>query len=130
MNPTVKTGGGGHPIDCGTSAGKQRPQGQYLLRMATALDQLGDARYADFVDLPLHDSRPFVRMDTARFIASTGDVSNVTRLLPLLDDRTEWNGRAVASVALGRSKAIEMWHWRRCFGWPLSSLFFASLLAS
>jgi hypothetical protein len=39
-------------------------------------------------------------METARFIASTGDLSNVSRLLPLLDDRTEWNGRTVASVAL------------------------------
>jgi len=75
-------------------------RGQYLLMMATALHQLGDARYADLLDVPLHDSRPNVRMETARFIASTSDVSNITRLLPLLDDRAEWDGRTVAAVTL------------------------------
>ena len=45
--------------------------GSYVLMMATALHQLGDPGYAAFVDVALHDARAGVRMDTARFLAST-----------------------------------------------------------
>ena len=75
-------------------------RGQYLLGMVTALHQLGDVRYTDLVDVPLHDSSPYVRMDAARFVASTSDIANATRLVPLLEDHAQWNGRQVATVAL------------------------------
>jgi hypothetical protein len=83
-------------------------RGSYLLRMATALHQLGDAGYADLVDVPLHDVRADVRMDAARFVASTGDIANGTRLVPLLDDQAELNGRTVAAVALASLRRLTL----------------------
>jgi hypothetical protein len=74
-------------------------KGGFLLGMAIALRQLGDSNYATLLDIPLRDGRPDVRMDAMRFIASTGDLSNVALLLPLLNDRTDSNGRSVAEVA-------------------------------
>lgn len=75
-------------------------KGQYLLSMAIALHQLGDRDYASLLSLALGDARPYVRMDAARFLASSAEISHVAGLLPLLDDHAEWNGRTVAQVAL------------------------------
>jgi len=74
-------------------------RGATLLIMARRLHQLGDPGYVTLLDVPLHDGRPDVRMDTARFIASTGALSSAMLLVPLLDDRTPENGRTVATVA-------------------------------
>lgn len=75
-------------------------KGQYLLSMAIALHQLGDREYAPLISAALGDARPYVRMDAARFVASSAEISHVALLLPLLDDHAEWNGRTVAQVAL------------------------------
>ena len=75
-------------------------KGQYLLGMAIALDQLGDRDYAAFLSVALGDARPYVRMDAARFVGSSAEISHVALILPLLDDQAEWNGRTVAQVAL------------------------------
>jgi HEAT repeat protein len=73
-------------------------KGQYLLSMATALHQLGDRDYASLLSVALRDPKPYVRMDAARFVALSGEISHVALLLPLLDDQAEWNGRPVAQV--------------------------------
>jgi HEAT repeat protein len=75
-------------------------KGQYLLSMAIALHQLGDRDYGPLLSEALRDSRPYVRMDAARFVASSAEISHVALLLPLLDDHAEWNGRTVEQVAL------------------------------
>ncbi len=75
-------------------------KGQYLLSMAIALHQLGDRDYALFLSVALSDPRPYVRMDAARFVDASGEISHVALLLPLLDDQAEWNGRTVAQVVL------------------------------
>jgi hypothetical protein len=74
-------------------------RGHHFLTLAVALRQLRESEYADFLDIPLNDRRPDVRMDAARFVASTGAIPNAALLLPLLDDRTDWGGRTVAEVA-------------------------------
>jgi hypothetical protein len=75
-------------------------KGQYLLGMAIALHQLGDRDYAPLLSVALRDGRPYVRLDAARFVGSSAEISHVPLLLPLLDDHAEWNGRTVAQVAL------------------------------
>jgi hypothetical protein len=75
-------------------------KGQYLLSMAIALHQLGDRDYDAFLSVALRDARPYVRMDAARFVGSSAEISHVALLLPLLDDHADWNGRTVAQVAL------------------------------
>lgn len=75
-------------------------QGQYVLSMAIALHQLGNRDYASMLAVALDDPRPYVRMETARFVAVAGDVSHASLLIPLLDDRAEWSGRTVAQVVL------------------------------
>jgi hypothetical protein len=75
-------------------------KGQYLLSMAIGLHQLGDRDYAPLLSVALRDARPYVRMDAARFVASSAEISHVALLLPLLDDHEEWNGRTVAQVVL------------------------------
>ena len=73
---------------------------QHLLSMAIALHQLGDRDYVSLLSEALRDARPHVRMDAARFVASSGEISNVALLLPLLDDQAEWNGQTVAQVVV------------------------------
>ena len=75
-------------------------KGHYFLSMAIALHQLGDRNYAPLLSAALGDARPSVRMDAARLVASSADISNVALLVPLLDDHAELNGRTVAQVAL------------------------------
>ncbi len=75
-------------------------KGEINLRLAIALHQLGDRDYAPLLSESLRDGRPVDRMEAARFAADTGDLSNVSVLLPLLDDRGEWDRRVVADVAL------------------------------
>ena len=75
-------------------------KGHYLLTLSTALHQRGDRDYASLLAGALGAARPYVRMDAARFIASSGHIPNGTLLVPLLEDRTEWNGQTVAKVAL------------------------------
>ena len=73
---------------------------QYLLSMAVALHQLGDRDYASMLSAALGAPRPYVRMEAAQFVASAGEISHVELLIPLLDDREEWNRRTVAQVAV------------------------------
>jgi HEAT repeat protein len=75
-------------------------KGQYLLRMAIALHQLGDGGYASMLAVALGDPQPYVRMEAARFIALSGEISHVSSLIPLLDDQADWDRRTVAQVAL------------------------------
>jgi len=83
-------------------------KGDSLLMLATALHQLGDPGYAALLDIPLHDGRPYGRMDAARFVASTGEIANAALLLPLLDDRTAWDRLTVAEVALESLQRLTM----------------------
>lgn len=83
-------------------------KGDSLLMLATALHQLGDPGYAALLDIPLHDARPYGRIDAARFVASTGEIANAALLLPLLDDRTAWNRLTVAEVALESLQRLTM----------------------
>lgn len=74
-------------------------KGDVLLWMAVALRGLDAPDYADFLESPLRDSRPYMRMEAAGFIGSSGDVSLAARLVALLSDDSNWNGETVASVA-------------------------------
>ena len=80
-------------------------KGTYLLTLAIALHQLGDRDYSPLLTAALQDHRPDVRMDVADFVARSGEIAHGALLLPLLNDRVEWNQRTVAGVAhesLGR----------------------------
>lgn len=68
--------------------------------MAIALHQLGDRDYAPLLSVALRDPQPYVRMDAARFVGVSAEISHVALLLPLLGDQAEWSGRTVAHVAL------------------------------
>lgn len=81
---------------------------QYLLGMARTLHQLGDRDYDAFVSGALRDARPHVRMEAARFLGSSSEISHVPVLLPLLDDHAEWNRRTVAQVAIKALQRLTM----------------------
>jgi hypothetical protein len=72
----------------------------YLLSMAVALQDLGESDYGALVDEVIRTGRPVDRTDAATFLGQTEDLSNVPRLVAMLDDRTRWSGRVVADVAL------------------------------
>jgi hypothetical protein len=71
-----------------------------LLQLARMLEQLGDRDYAPVLEVPLR-GKPDLRADVARFIATTGELTDASLLLPLLDDPdSESNGKMVAAAAL------------------------------
>jgi HEAT repeat protein len=72
----------------------------YVLSLAIALHQLGDHDYVPLLTAALRDPRAHVRMDVARFVASSAEVSHGELLLPLVNDQAAWNGRTVAEVAI------------------------------
>ena len=72
----------------------------YSLSMAIGLQQLGEKDYGPMVDDAIRLGLPHVRLDAVRFLGSTEDLFNAPRLVKLLEDRTTWNGRVVADVAL------------------------------
>jgi len=71
----------------------------YLLSMAVTLQRLGERDYGDLVDEAIRTGRPYDRIEAAAFLGQTGDLSNVPRLIAMLDDRAR-NGRVVGDVAL------------------------------
>src|SRR5262249_15540961 len=85
-------------------------KGQYLLRMAIAVHQLGDPDYALLLGAALRSAQPMVRMDAARFIAAWGELSDAALLVALLDDQTEWNHQTVSQVALEALQRLTLEH--------------------